>query len=303
MSKRKLSMKEQFMEKCPHCSELFITRTSYFDHKKSCRSKPTTQTVIISRISDVTSNEQSAVELPPIELAISMNHDGLAEENNSLNDHLPKENDSTVEQPVISPSTTSSVENNYSKPIIGQLNSTIMGNLGKEANFLLSNFLVKMESSNFSNVHMELVFGEFEKIIAFTLGKLLCMEDVQVYLKLAFYQLTSNYLRGKVLKEMAPVEPITVGKFNYLPVRQQLTWLFSRKPSLLAKFARENVVKNINQIRSEEDVTVLQSPLDGLRIARYLSKVPADIEYVCPVSIFYDEFTEVLKLFKMIILT
>ena len=39
----------------------------------------------------------------------------------------------------------------------------------------------------------------------------------------------------------------------------------------------------------------MKSPLDGLRIRRLLAKVPEDVEYVCPISLFFDEFTEVDK--------
>ena len=61
-------------------------------------------------------------------------------------------------------------------------------------------------------------------------------------------------------------------------------------PSFLARFHRTKIVK---AICDEDKIELLRSPLDGIRIRRRLANIPPCVEYIVPLSIFFDEFTEV----------
>ena len=61
-------------------------------------------------------------------------------------------------------------------------------------------------------------------------------------------------------------------------------------PAFLARFHRDKIIAPAKKL---EDLEILQSSLDGLRISKYLQRADPSADYICPVSIFFDEFTEV----------
>ena len=82
---------------------------------------------------------------------------------------------------------------------------------------------------------------------------------------------------------MVPGVTKAVGKFSYLPIKPQVSIMLSNSSVLREAFHRSNFFINDEQI--------YRSPFSGTLVKSLLETI--DEEYIIPISLFFDEFTDV----------